>query len=272
MNIFRRAYRLFRSDGVGAVAYGAWRKLASYFDPFYQRLKPEYETYSVDGIEAEFDMTRRRLDQYDFVDDMRSERSLIKRVLSSVDEDDVFYDIGANVGIYACLVGSKLDDGEVVAFEPVPDVFDTLERNVRRNEMDAQLFNVALSNRDGTTQMSLNGQTGHQFSADQGTIDIETRRADELIAEHDLRCPTVCKLDIEGAEYLALDGFRETLSNPDCRLVFCEIHANKIEQIGGSAEAVEELLVELGFELEHLDDRRDNYFVEAKRPREHGDE
>lgn len=268
MNILFRAYRLFQSDGASAVVLGAWRKLAVYFEPFYQRLKPEYSTYSVDGIEAEFDMTSRRLDQHDFVDDLRSEQELIKRVLSSVEEDNVFYDIGANIGIYACLVGAKITKrgGSVVAFEPVPSVFDTLERNLQRNGVNSQSFNVALANQNGTSKMSLNGKTGHQLSVDQGTVNIETRRADEFISEYDIRSPSVCKFDIEGAEYLALDGFRQTLANSDCRLVFCEIHTNKIEQLGGSAEDVENLLVKLGFEIEYLDNRRDNYFIKAKRP------
>jgi len=64
---------------------------------------------------------------------------------------------------------------------------------------------------------------------------------------------------------IALDGFREILAESECRHVFCEIHTEKIEAIGGSAEDVENLLQELDFELEYIGDRRENYFVEATR-------
>ncbi len=269
MTLLHRAYRLFRSEGAGAVANEAQKKFGSGLDPFYQLIKPEYKRYTVSGANSEFDMSTRRLDRHDFVDDIRSERSLIKRILSVVEADDVFYDIGANVGIYSCLVGNRLDSGSVVAFEPTPDACDVLHRNVNRNDAPVEVFNLALSNANGTARMAVNGQTGHQFAEGVGgTIEIETRRGDDLVDEHKLQPPNVCKIDIEGAEYLALEGLRETLSDPNCRRIFCEIHTEKIREIGGSADAVETLLRDLGFELEYLGDRRANYFVEASRPTE----
>ena len=265
MSLSRRAYRLFREQGVRGVVNGGKRKIVGYFDPVYQHIKPTYRRYSVGPASAEFDMSRRRLGRYDFVDDLRSEQTLIQHILSVLEEDDVFYDIGANIGIYTCLVASQLGTGTVTAFEPTPDAFEILERNVERNDINAELFNVALSNRNGTTKMSINGQTGHQFSGEDGTLEIETRRADDLIAERGISPPDICKIDIEGAEYLALDGFRKTLYESECRHIFCEVHTEKIEAIGGSADEVENLLRELGFELEYLGDRRKNYFVEATR-------
>jgi FkbM family methyltransferase len=256
---------LFREEGIRALISGGKRKIFRYFDPIYQQIKPKYKSYSVGFASAEFDMSRRQLGRYDFVDDLRSEQALIKRILSVVEDDDVFYDIGANIGIYTCLIASQLDSGTVIAFEPTPDTFDILERNVKRNDVKAELFNVALSNENGTTHMQVHGQTGHQFSEDIGTLEIETRRADDLIVENGLRPPDVCKMDIEGAEYLALDGFRKTLYESDCDHLFCEIHTKKIESIGGSVDEIESLLRDLGFELEYLGDRRENYFVEATR-------
>jgi len=210
-------------------------------------------------------MSRRRLGQYDFVDDLRSERDLIRRIISVTEPEDVFYDIGANIGIYSCLVGNQLDSGRVVAFEPTADAFSVLGRNIERNNINAELFNVALSNENGTTRMSIKGQTGHQFAEQDHGHEIETRRADDLVAESAINLPDICKIDIEGAEYLALDGFRDTLSNSECRHIFCEIHTEKVESIGGSAEEVEDLLKGLGFKLDYIGDRRENYFVEATR-------
>ena len=261
----RRAYRMFRKEGIKTVVSAGKRKTKSYFDPVYQQIKPAYKHYSVGPASAEFDMSPRQLGRYDFVDDLRSEQALIKHVLSAVEDDDVFYDIGANIGIYTCLVASQLDGGTVAAFEPIPDIFDILERNVGRNDSNVQMFNIGLSNENGTTKMSVNGQTGHQFSVDDGTIEIETRRADDLVIEGEIRPPDICKIDIEGAEYLALDGFREMIVESNCRKIFCEIHTEKIESIGGSADEVEELLRSLNFELEYLGERRANYFVEATR-------
>ncbi|AXG07707.1 FkbM family methyltransferase [Haloplanus rubicundus] len=267
MSVLHRAYRLFQSEGWRALAAAVTKRLVGKFDFLYQRIKPTYKSYSVGDASAEFNMAYRRLDQHDFVDDLRSERRLIERVLSVVDDDDVFYDIGANVGIYSCLVGTQLSSGTVVAFEPTPDAFGILQSNVERNDIDARLFDVALTNENGTAHMSVRGQTGHELSDGDGeTVDVETRRADDLVTEHGLPSPDVIKIDIEGAEYLALDGFRETLADVPCHHLFCEIHSEKVTEIGGSAEEVEELLRSQGFELEYLGERRENYFVEATHP------
>jgi FkbM family methyltransferase len=208
-------------------------------------------------------MKPRRLDSYDFIDDLKSEKTIIKQIFEVVKKDDVFYDVGANVGVYSCLIGNHIESGHLVAFEPIPDVFNILEENVVQNGLDANLFNIALSNENSTTQMAIKGQTGHQFSRNNSSTEIETRRADDVVTEYDLPSPDVCKIDIEGAEYLALKGFQNTLAESACRHVFCEIHTSKIESVGGSAEEVESLLQRLGFNIEYLGDRRENYFIQA---------
>jgi predicted RNA methylase len=48
------------------------------------------------------------------------ERAILEDLLRSLEPDDVFYDIGANVGTYTCFAASKLVPNAVVAFEPEP--------------------------------------------------------------------------------------------------------------------------------------------------------
>ena len=47
MNFPRRAHQLYRAGGTETVIRHGKRKILSYFDPFYQRLKPPYRFYSV---------------------------------------------------------------------------------------------------------------------------------------------------------------------------------------------------------------------------------
>jgi FkbM family methyltransferase len=263
MNLVYRAYKLFKNEGLISVLYGAKKKLISPLDPLYQCIKPAYRTYSVGATDATFSMKPRRLDCHDFVDDLNSERDLIKRMLNVTKKDDIFYDVGANIGVHSCLIGNYIESGRLVAFEPIPDVFNTLEENIAQNGIKADLFNIALSNENSTTRMAIEGQTGHQFSKDNGSLEIEMRRADDVVTDQNLSLPDICKIDIEGAEYLALEGFQNTLAESPCRHVFCEIHTSKIEEVGGSAEEVESLLQRLGFNIEYMGDRRENYFIQA---------
>ncbi|AGB30915.1 FkbM family methyltransferase [Natrinema pellirubrum DSM 15624] len=135
MALLHREYRLFRLEGMGAVTNETRKKFASRFGSTCQLIKPECNRYTIDNASTGFDMSSRHLDRHDFVDDIRSERLLIERVLSIVEADNVFYNIGANIGIYSCLVGSQLSSGRVIAFEPTSDAYDGLYRNIDRNDV-----------------------------------------------------------------------------------------------------------------------------------------
>ena len=74
--------------------------------------------------------------------------------------DDIFYDIGANIGFYSLLAGELVTKGEIHCFEPMPDVFKMLTtnlnglNNVYKNE-------IALSDRkDGMTLYEVGDKPG----------------------------------------------------------------------------------------------------------------
>ncbi|WP_257297842.1 FkbM family methyltransferase [Haloarchaeobius sp. FL176] len=267
MSTTEKALQIARDDGLTELISRGIHRSVRPIDPLYQLVKPAFNSYSVSGATAFFDMGTRSLRQHDFVDDLRSEEVLIAKVLDDVKPDDVFYDIGANAGIYTCLVGDELESGQVVAFEPHPEVFDLLTRNVAENDVSVKLQNVALSDQQGEVEMVSRGYTGHQMAddTDDATLRVETTRGDALVEDDEVPRPDICKIDIEGAEYLALSGLEQTLRSSDCRVVYCEIHTEKIAAIGGSPERVEALLKDLDFELDVLGERRDNYFVRATR-------
>ncbi|WP_198530030.1 FkbM family methyltransferase [Halorubrum aethiopicum] len=115
--------------------------------------------------------------------------------------------------------------------------------------------------------MLVNGQTGHQFSDDyDGMLEIDTRRADDLIGDNNYQPPDVCKIDMEGAEYITLDEFRGTFADSTYRCFFCGIHTEKIADIGDSVGEVKRLLRSLGFEIQYLGYWQENYLIEAIPP------
>lgn len=240
-------------------------------DPIYQRYKPEYERFSVGGVEAYFNTSNRSIRYYDFVDDIETESWLISKVIEELDEGDVFYDIGANEGIYTCLVSDHLNDaGRVVAFEPNPESFDILQDNVQRSDIDATPHRIALSDTNGSEMLHVAGKTGHSladFGTDRERVPVETRRGDDVVAKKDLPVPNVCKIDVEGGEYKTLRGLEETLSKADCRKVYCEVHTEKLRHIDGTPDRIETFLADLGFDLRRLSERGDNYFLEATKER-----
>jgi FkbM family methyltransferase len=54
-------------------------------------------------------------------------------------------DIGANVGYYSILAALANPDAEVVAFEPVPQLYDRLVRNIELNQLTSRITALKLA-------------------------------------------------------------------------------------------------------------------------------
>jgi FkbM family methyltransferase len=202
--------------------------------------------------------------------DLAGERSIVEDLLTTLDSDDTFYDIGANVGTYTCFAAAELGPGRTVAFEPEPENADRLRENLELNDLDAEIVQIALSDTDGTVDLALTGDEAgegeHAIATgdNERTLEVETARGDLIIEERKLSKPTVVKIDIEGAELSVLRGLRETLRE-NCRLVYVEVHPEKITDFGGEASKVETLLTDVGFEVTEISQRGSEVFLRASK-------
>ncbi|RLM94759.1 FkbM family methyltransferase [Halobellus sp. Atlit-38R] len=218
-------------------------------------------TYRVTAQEAQaaFAIPTRR-EYLDFV--KLPERPILEELLSDLQPDDVFYDLGANLGVYSCFAASVVAP-TVVAFEPHPANADKLAQNVALNDADVSIQRVALASSSGTARMQLApgfdadvaGSAGHTLLTDyydeaSETIQVEKRRGDEFVANEDVQPPTVLKIDTEGSEIEVLEGFDSTLARPECRLVYCELHEDRLNSRGHSVADVYDLLESHGFSVE----------------------
>lgn len=180
------------------------------------------------------------------------ERPVLEDLVSNVQQDDVFYDIGANIGLYSCLVADVVDR-PVFAFEPHPENAERLRENVELNGADVSLFECALADSTGEAPLSIVldkvGSAGHSLVTDDefDTITVSKTRGDDLIADEDLPAPTVLKIDVEGAEFQVLQGLASTLSRADCRMVYCETHEDRLRAQGISVTDVRDELTSHGF-------------------------
>ncbi len=191
--------------------------------------------------------------------DLKGERDTLTDVLAEISGEGVFYDIGANVGLYSCLVGSAAPESTVYAFEPHPTNVEALKQNLQLNAINGTIFQIALSNEEGTLELSSEGSEAglgkHSLNVTDSelTIPVTVRRLDALRDKHDVPVPSVVKIDVEGAELDVIEGGSETFADPGCRTIYCEIHPNRLPLFGGSYDEVTNLLSSLGFELEVLE-------------------
>ncbi|MFC7227998.1 FkbM family methyltransferase [Salinirubellus salinus] len=202
--------------------------------------------------------------------DLVSERDVITEVLESLEPADVFYDVGANIGMYTCFVANELGADRIVAFEPHEESVDRLRENLQHNNLDAKIIPVALSDIEGKVDLAVAGdQVGegeHAIATGRTarTVEVEVNRGDGLIDRCDLPEPTVIKIDVEGAEFAVLNGLRSTLQE-SCRLVFCEIHPRKIQNFDANEGDVYKLLRSYGFEIEAIHQRGSEHFIKAEK-------
>lgn len=230
---------------------------------------------SVNGTTASFESGERTgSDIVEWTLDI--EDDWLNDLLSEIEADDVFYDVGANLGVYSCFVLNELSEGQVVAFEPYPPNIQQLKRNLSRNGDRYRVIEKALADDQASQSFTESGgEVGHPTGTispdgDEPGPDIETIRGDELVRTEPLPEPDIVKIDVEGSEPLVLEGLESTLSRTDCRVVYCEIHLPKdcrpsVWDYGESPDDVKDRLVECGYELENVERRNQELHVKAVR-------
>jgi len=237
-----------------------WRLVYNFSD--------ETKTHTINARSVDF-----RTDSYGEFQRFRNlmgERDVIGEVLGCLKSTDVFYDVGANVGMYTCFVASELGADRTIAFEPHKGNADRLVENLRYNGLDVRVVRIALSDAEGTVDLMIaseqisEGEHAIATSDATQTIEIDANRGDTLIEDRDLPKPTVVKIDVEGAEFEVLEGLRATLQD-SCRLVFCEVHPRKLRNFGSDKRDIHQLLQSSGFEMEIIHRRDEEYFIKAKK-------
>ena len=162
----------------------------------------------------------------------------------------VVYDIGANVGYFSLLAAALAGDpGKVYAFEPLPRNITFLQRHKDLNSMDTiEIIEAAVSDRSGMASFDMGASTAMGRIAEEGELKVKMVCLDELLSEGKIDPPDFMKVDVEGAEFLALSGARVLLEEYH-PLLFLDTHNREAHQ------ATLSLLKELGYQFEVLDSK-----------------
>ncbi len=156
-------------------------------------------------------------------------------------------DVGAHVGYYtllaAKLVGPK---GKVYAFEPEPENFKILQANIASNGYEnIRLIHQAVGDRTGRVQffLSRQGNDRHSIfvskreSSREACLDVPAVSLDDFLATQDWPHVDLIKMDIEGAEPLALKGMAQLVARPENLRMIVELAPEALR--AGGFEAAE---------------------------------
>ena len=171
--------------------------------------------------------------------------------------DELFLDIGANVGTYTVLAAG-VAGAKVVSFEPIPATYGRLVDNVNINNLSTlvDLRNIGLGASAGTLEFSADlDAENHVLSAAElswssATV-VSVLPLDELMGG--LR-PTMIKMDVEGFETEVIRGGEQTFGSPTLEAVLIELNGAGA-RYGFSEGEIRKRFTDWGFCACHYDPR-----------------
>ena len=156
--------------------------------------------------------------------------------LEELKHNDVYYDIGANVGAYALLAGVGLKKKvRVYAFEPGPATYARLCENILLNNSADTVYALPfalcdttamnpfeLSNTDPGSALHVL-HSGSVEGNNSGIVhNIASAKLDDLRKLFNLPQPSRIKIDVDGTELSVLKGATETLASVELQSVLIE--------------------------------------------------
>ena len=161
--------------------------------------------------------------------------------------DDVFADVGANMGSYTILA-SGVSGARSYSFEPVPSTFERLQANIELNGLTDRVvaINAAVGGQPGELQFTINHDTVNHVATDDDTtptMAVPVITLDEQLASTP---PALMKIDVEGYESEVLRGARALLSHSNLRAIVIELNGSG-GRYGFDEEDIQESLLMYGF-------------------------
>lgn len=150
-------------------------------------------------------------------------------IASMVKPGTVFYDAGANVGFYSLLAAGLVGPrGRVFAFEPLPRNVAYLRRHLALNRVsNVDILELALGEQTGMASFTPepSGCMGRLSAT--GCLPVAVASLDDLLEQGRLVPPHSIKMDIEGAELLALRGAQKCIQRYR-PIIFLATHGREI--------------------------------------------
>lgn len=182
-----------------------------------------------------------------------------RAMLGALRPGDVVWDVGANVGLYSLEFAERVgQSGRVVAFEPSPTNFATLEARVQGHPNVTPL-QLALGAEAGTAGFRQGsdplGATSQLTDAAGASEHVPVARGADLVDAGVAQRPNAIKIDTEGYELEVLLGLGGLLEDPLLRVLCIEVHFGLLAERGlhRAPERIEKALAAARFAVSWAD-------------------
>lgn len=170
-------------------------------------------------------------------------------VLHMLRKDDLFVDVGANVGSYALLASGAVG-ARTIAIEPIPRTFSYLSDNINLNNLHSRVtgLNIGLGAKDEVLHFTSGLDTVNHVirgsSLCHDSIDVEVKTLDNILAG---LVPIMIKIDVEGFEEDVLNGGHRVLSSNYLLAVLLELNGAG-SRYGVDDDTLHDKMLAYGFE------------------------
>ncbi len=174
---------------------------------------------------------------YNFIRDFTNSE-LGKLLVKNLKPNDVFVDVGANLGGYSILAKKK--GARVFAFEPFPELYSFLKENESSFGIVHPLalsdtpghftFHISDKNIGGSSLVS--SSKGPEESGYTRDISVEVSTGDIILKDLDII--HWLKIDVEGNEAAAIKGFERLLKERKIQQIWCEVRGPESDRNANS--------------------------------------
>ena len=171
------------------------------------------------------------------------------------------FDIGANIGYYTLMLAKLVgNNGKVYAFEPDPENYRLLVKNIKSNGYKNVIaVQKAVSNKNKKIKFFLSEEhRGNHRIYDPGdirrVIEVEATTLDKFTCGKVK--PDIVKIDIEGAELLAISGMQDIIKWNKKIIIICEVWPSAMEKCGYSLREFISKLEVYGFKINLINENK----------------
>jgi FkbM family methyltransferase len=167
-------------------------------------------------------------------------------VLHFLRAEDLFFDIGANIGSYTILAAGVCGS-RTVSIEPIPDTFYCLKQNILINELydKVEVTNIGIGSSQGILKFTKATDTTNHVAtkSDTDTIDVMIDSLDNIAKNE---TPVLIKMDVEGFETEIIKGGTETLKSEKLKAIIIELNGSG-NRYGFDEKKIHAILLANGF-------------------------
>tara|TARA_B100000989_G_C19457236_1_gene434607 strand:- start:62 stop:934 length:873 start_codon:yes stop_codon:yes gene_type:complete len=227
------------------------------------------------------------------VDHFLQKEKLVEKFILEIpdDENTIFWDIGANLGVFSIFCASHKAKTKVVAFECSPSAVLAISKNISLNNFENRIsiFQLGLSNRKNRFLMlkEENDSLGDQFNSLGKNFDFENQKINtpkhkykiysnsvyDILQNNVLEVPNYIKLDVGSFELEVLEGFGNFLKNSKIKSIVTEMKfgSKKVgqytfdkDELSKKSNQIYHLLTKAGFRSQHLENnnKKDGWYLD----------